>query len=116
MALETKYTDQLILEKLDRIANLLEIIVSRPAQTIDPSKRTAERSNDLPPSMYVTEKEAAQITGLSTAWFSRARWAGNGPPYVKLGGTHGRVQYNREELLKWFEAHKVRSTSEYSGG
>jgi hypothetical protein len=31
---------------------------------------------------YVDEAFASTITGMSPAWFQRARWAGHGPPFV----------------------------------
>jgi hypothetical protein len=33
---------------------------------------------------YVDEAYASAITGMSPAWYQRARWAGNGPPYVNV--------------------------------
>ena len=59
----------------------------------------------------LTEKEASRITGLSVAWFQRKRWAGGGPPYVKLGRA---VRYRESELWSWIESHSGHSsTSSY---
>lgn len=115
MVIERKYTDQLVLEKLDRIVELLESIALKSVQPSATPLPKAEPRIEAPPPppVYIGEKEAVKLTGMSAAWFQRARWAGNGPPFIKMGGKRGKVQYNREELLKWFEAHKVGSTSEY---
>jgi len=57
---------------------------------------------------YLSTTEAAQITGLSAAWFERSRWAGNGPPFVKLGRA---VRYPSDELHAWMRSHLRTSTS-----
>jgi predicted DNA-binding transcriptional regulator AlpA len=57
---------------------------------------------------YVDEATAAAVTSMSRAWFQRARWAGTGPPYIKLGRS---VRYRLDELISWFEARKRTSTS-----
>jgi predicted DNA-binding transcriptional regulator AlpA len=49
----------------------------------------------------ISEKEAAQITGLSVAWFQRKRWAGGGPPYVKIGRC---VRYRETDLVAYIDA------------
>lgn len=62
---------------------------------------------------YLTESEAAEISGMSKAWFSRARWAGTGPAFVKMGtGRKGAVRYDERTLRAWFEARTQSSTSE----
>ena len=61
---------------------------------------------------YVDETFEATVTGMSTAWFQRARWAGNGPPYVKVGRA---VRYRLDELIAWFEDRKRISTSNDQG-
>jgi predicted DNA-binding transcriptional regulator AlpA len=57
---------------------------------------------------YVDEAFASTITGMSPAWFQRARWSGGGPPYVKVGRA---VRYRLDELINWFEDRKRASTS-----
>jgi hypothetical protein len=44
---------------------------------------------------YLTTAQASRLTGLSVAWFERSRWAGGGPPFVKLGSA---VRYPLDEL------------------
>lgn len=58
---------------------------------------------------FINDKQASCMTGLSVAWFQRARWSGEGPPYVKLGQA---VRYNIQTLLEWFEARTVASSSQ----
>ncbi len=51
----------------------------------------------------VDEKEAARLTGFSTACFQRHRWNGSGPPFSKTGN---RVRYQRWALLQWVNSSK----------
>jgi len=60
---------------------------------------------------FLNEAQAAFMTGMSTAWFKRARWAGDGPPFVKLGQA---VRYRKTALLEWFAARERTSTTEAS--
>lgn len=53
------------------------------------------------------QKELAAYIGKSTAWCERARWAGEGPRWVKLGR---HVRYKAEDVLAWIES------SYHSGG
>jgi hypothetical protein len=48
------------------------------------------------------ETEAAKLLGVSVHWLRRARWAGTGPGYVKVGGPSGRaVRYETAELQRY---------------
>ena len=58
---------------------------------------------------YVTEKEASTLTSLSVAWFQRARWSGNGPPYIKAGRS---VRYRMQQLVAWMESQQICSTTD----
>ena len=50
------------------------------------------------------------ITGLSSAYFERARWAGQGPSFIKLGRL---VRYRKSDVLAWLNQHPtVASTTE----
>jgi predicted DNA-binding transcriptional regulator AlpA len=53
--------------------------------------------------------EAANLTGLSPAWFERSRWDGSGPPFVKVGRA---VRYPLEDLHAWLRARLRRSTTD----
>lgn len=55
------------------------------------------------------EREAAEIWGVSVAWLRRARWAGGGPPFIKLTG---KVLYLSEDLEHFFKSKIRRSTSD----
>lgn len=65
------------------------------------------------PDRFITDVEASQITGMSRGWFQRARWSGDGPPFVKLGAA---VRYRENELRDWFAARTRRSTSDTNNG
>jgi predicted DNA-binding transcriptional regulator AlpA len=59
---------------------------------------------------YLDEKSAADLYGLSRAWFQRKRWEGGGPPYRKIGHA---VRYPEDTLRAWFESHRLqKSTAE----
>ena len=54
------------------------------------------------------ETEAARIFSLSPDWFSRHRWAGTGPSYIRIGGPKGRaVRYRESDLQKWMDRNTV---------
>lgn len=61
--------------------------------------------------IYITEREAAERYNLSTYWFQRSRWAGNGPAFVKLPG---KVLYPVKETDEWFSSRLIKSTSEFT--
>lgn len=62
----------------------------------------------------LTETEAT-IYGPSVHWFRRARWAGNGPAFLKIaGGKGGKVLYPVVELDRFFGSRLVKSTTEAS--
>ena len=52
-------------------------------------------------------KEAADLLRLSTSWLAKARMRGDGPPYVKLGGS---VRYLESSLVRWLEVQQRLST------
>ena len=58
----------------------------------------------------LSEKKAAEIIGLSEAWFQRKRWQGGGIPYVKIGRA---VRYRESDLTAFIDAHAgIQSTSQ----
>ncbi|QSV44422.1 helix-turn-helix domain-containing protein [Geobacter benzoatilyticus] len=57
----------------------------------------------------IDEHEAAALYGPSVHWFRRARWAGGGPPFIKLSG---RVLYRVEDLDAFFAGRVRRSTAD----
>lgn len=48
-----------------------------------------------------TQKDLAAYLGKSTAWCERARWAGEGPRFIKLGR---HVRYRVSDVLAWVES------------
>lgn len=50
----------------------------------------------------------AAYLGKSTAWCERARWAGEGPPFIKLGR---HVRYRADDVLVWIESNVRHSTT-----
>lgn len=73
---------------------------------------TPDRATSLPTNKRnLTESEASERYGMSVHWYRRARWAGDGPRFIKLGGA---VLYPVTELDTYFDARLVKSTSEVS--
>lgn len=62
-------------------------------------------------SALLNAQKAADWTGLSTSTLAKLRLTGNGPTFAKLGR---RVVYRIDDLELWIEAHRFKSTSEYS--
>lgn len=64
------------------------------------------KGTTLPPESSVTmprlwdQRTLAAYLGKSTAWCERARWAGEGPRYIKLGR---HVRYRADDVLAWIE-------------
>lgn len=53
------------------------------------------------------QQELAAYLGKSTAWCERARWAGEGPAFVKLGR---HVRYRADDVMAWIEANLCATT------
>jgi hypothetical protein len=62
----------------------------------------------MSPKIYLSEKEAANRYSLSPHWFQRARWAGNGPSYIKVNG-NGKILYPVESTDEWFRNFQTKS-------
>jgi hypothetical protein len=58
---------------------------------------------------YLTSDQFSRLVGLSTSTLAKARMAGGGPPFCKVGRS---VRYERAAGLAWMAAHIRRSTSE----
>ena len=54
-----------------------------------------------PAEIYVGEARVSELTNISRAWFTRARTAGIGPKYHKVGK---RVIYRLADVLAWIES------------
>lgn len=53
------------------------------------------------------QEELAAYLGKSTAWCERARWAGEGPSFVKLGR---HVRYRADDVMAWIDANLCPTT------
>ena len=58
--------------------------------------------------ILLTPKQAARLLNLSVTWLAKRRLAGDGPPYVKLGGA---VRYVEASLQQWMKNQQRMSTS-----
>ena len=58
--------------------------------------------------ILLTPKQAARYLNLSVSWLAKRRLAGDGPPYVKLGGA---VRYAEASLQQWMKGQQRTSTS-----
>lgn len=61
------------------------------------------------PRINLDEYQAAKILGKSVHWMRRARWAGNGPEFVRVGGN---CRYRMTALNNYIERGTCRSTSD----
>lgn len=63
-----------------------------------------------PDSMLFNQNTLAAILDCSTQLLERNRWAGEGVPYLKIGG---KVLYRKSDVLEFLQQQKVyRSTSD----
>ncbi len=53
---------------------------------------------------YLTEKEAAQLTGMALSTLRNHRSKRRGLPYIKMGKS---VRYSFQDIIEYFEGHKV---------
>lgn len=56
-----------------------------------------------------SQKDLAAYLNKSTYWCERARWAGEGPKFVKIGRC---IRYKPEDVLQWLEQQTRRSTTD----
>lgn len=70
------------------------------------SECTTFKGDTLPPEAVsilpklMDQRELAAYLGKSTAWCERARWAGEGPRFIKLGR---HCRYRADDVLAWIE-------------
>ena len=67
----------------------------------------------IDPDTIYTQEELCHFLGKSKYWAERARWAGTGPKFVKVGRT---PKYTGKNILAWLESCTRTSTSSKSGG
>jgi len=77
-------------------------------------QNTANIKTDIPQAYTITlpkllnQADLAGYLGKSEAWCERARWAGEGPKFVKLGR---HVRYRADDVLAWIEGNARTSTT-----
>jgi len=69
----------------------------------------AKATLHIPPQPALNETQAAEFLGVSVFWMRRARWAGNGPEFLKYGAA---VRYAPEALQAYRNSRVRRSTSD----
>lgn len=52
----------------------------------------------------LSQKEVAEWTGMSQAWFEMSRFKGTGIPYVKIGRS---VRYRTSDVQRWIESNVI---------
>jgi predicted DNA-binding transcriptional regulator AlpA len=62
--------------------------------------------------IYITEKEAARLCGMSEEWLRKQRRLGQGPPFVRFGRA---IRYSQAGLWTWSTA-QLRATNLNSKG
>ena len=67
-----------------------------------------------PKPMFSDEKQISEMTdgAVSVSQLRNWRWAGGGPPYIKLGR---RVMYERQAVIDWLRQHSRTSTTDRDG-
>ncbi len=73
--------------------------MQNPATIKESSREALNGAISLP--RLMDQRDLAAYLGKSTAWCERARWAGEGPAFVKLGR---HVRYRADDVLEWIEA------------
>jgi predicted DNA-binding transcriptional regulator AlpA len=76
------------------------------SKTSSPSGPPAPNTVTTP--ILLTPKQAARHLNLSVSWLAKRRLAGDGPPYIKLGGA---VRYAEASLQQWMKGQQRTSTS-----
>lgn len=62
-----------------------------------------------PPESLHDEKVIGHVLGFTDAWCQRSRWAGQGPPFVKIGRN---VRYRKSDVVEWIGSQKRVSATE----
>lgn len=66
-------------------------------------------ANEITLPQLLDQKQLALYLGKSTAWCERARWAGEGPKFIKLGR---HVRYRAGDVEAWIDENSRQSTNE----
>jgi predicted DNA-binding transcriptional regulator AlpA len=76
---------------------------ARPGMNL-PGMTDQNQPEPDPSAVYLSEREVARRTSLSTAWLQERRSLGGGPPWSRCGK---RVVYKWSEVEAWIDAQKV---------
>lgn len=77
-----------------------------------PTRRAHPQGSDIKPTAedaLLHPRDAARILNVSTSWLAKARLAGNGPLFVKIGRA---VRYAASSLREYIKSQTRGSTSE----
>jgi predicted DNA-binding transcriptional regulator AlpA len=66
-----------------------------------PNNITAQQSTSITLPLLLTQKDLAKYLCKSEAWCERARWAGDGPKFIKLGR---HIRYKADDVAAWIES------------
>jgi predicted DNA-binding transcriptional regulator AlpA len=81
----------------------------RSGQRTPPLQSTPLSAGDR--DRLLTTEDTADLLRLSTSWLAKARMRGDGPPFVKLGGS---VRYVESSVVRWMRAQQRLSTTDRS--
>ena len=73
------------------------------------SQQTAIKQNTVSLPRLMNQRDFAAYIGKSTAWCERARWAGQGPKFIKLGR---HIRYRAEDVEAWINGNVRTSTTD----
>ena len=98
---------------LDAVA---DAVAGRVVEQLAPRVAGAPADKDV----LLNETGAAQLLGLQpatlTAWRSRGRLGGEGPPFIRLGDSKKpAVRYKRADLISWANQRRHRNTGSKIG-
>jgi predicted DNA-binding transcriptional regulator AlpA len=63
----------------------------------------------IPGQYLLKDKDVEREFGIARSTLCKKRVTGGGPTFVRIGRG---VYYERTEVIRWLEAHRVKSTSE----
>lgn len=73
------------------------------------SQQTAIKETTVSLPRLMNQRDFANYVGKSTAWCERARWAGQGPKFIKLGR---HIRYRAEDVEAWINGNVRTSTTD----
>jgi len=82
------------------ISHLRESSTKSTVEDTNPAQSVTNPVNSEIPEL-LNQKEVAKIYGVSLAWMERARWAGTGPKFIKIGRL---VRYYLSDVLDFINA------------